>query len=110
RVVFEEVPHRLRITEVVDRDDLEAGIALEVSAEEVAADAAESVDPNTRLCHGASLVDRLSKRRGCAGFANSAVSIPKGFAGTCFANCGGPLRRRLRCRDEEARRLCRPAV
>ena len=37
--------------EVVERDDLEVGVALERGAEEVAADAAEAIDPNPCLRH-----------------------------------------------------------
>src|SRR5215217_2811836 len=58
-VVLQEVPHRLRVAEIVDRDDLEIPAALEVRAEEVAPDAPESVDTHACLSHGASLVEAL---------------------------------------------------
>ena len=43
-VVLEEVRHRLRVAEVVDRDDLDVGAELLLRAEEVPSDAAEAVD------------------------------------------------------------------
>ena len=51
RVVLEEMGHRLRVAEVVRRDDLEVAAAVEVRAREVAADAAEAVDPDLDLRH-----------------------------------------------------------
>src|SRR6266508_3724120 len=54
-VVLQEMSHRLDITQVVDRDDVEGPAALEVSPEEVPPDPPETVDPHTRLSHGPSL-------------------------------------------------------
>src|SRR5262245_31832991 len=51
-VVLEQVAHRLRVAEVVDRDDLEVPAAFEVRAEEVAADPPETVDAYTGFRHG----------------------------------------------------------
>ena len=50
-VVLEEMGHRLRVAEIVRRDDLEVAAAVEVRACEVAADAAEAVDPDPDLRH-----------------------------------------------------------
>src|SRR5438067_469074 len=50
-VVLEQVPHRLRVAEVVDRDELEVAAALEMRTEEIAPDPPESVDPHARLRH-----------------------------------------------------------
>jgi hypothetical protein len=44
------VGHRLRVAEVVDRDDLDVGAELLLCAEEVAADPAEAVDAHPD-CH-----------------------------------------------------------
>ena len=44
RVVAQEMRHRLRVAEVVQRDDLEVGAERVLRAEEVPPDAAESVD------------------------------------------------------------------
>ena len=46
RVVLEQVRHRLRVAEVVDRDDLEVRAPLAAGTEEVAPDAPEPVDAN----------------------------------------------------------------
>ena len=43
--------HRLRVAEIVGRDDLEVAAALEVRTREVATDAAEAVDPDPDLRH-----------------------------------------------------------
>ena len=51
RVVLEQVRHRLRVAEVVRRDDLEVAAALQVRTEEVAPDAPETVDAHPYLCH-----------------------------------------------------------
>src|SRR6185312_5837074 len=48
RVVLEQVPHRLRVAEVVDRHDLEAGVPLQPSPKEVPPDPPESVDTDPR--------------------------------------------------------------
>ena len=48
RVEREQVRHRLRVAEIVDGDDFEAGLALQVGAEEVAADPPEAVDRDAR--------------------------------------------------------------
>ena len=50
RVVLQEVGHRLRVAEVVERDDLDVGAQLLLRAEEVAADPAEAVDADPG-CH-----------------------------------------------------------
>jgi hypothetical protein len=47
RVVLEQMRHRLRVAEVVDRDDVELAAALEKCAEEVAPDPPETVDANS---------------------------------------------------------------
>src|SRR5262249_34839641 len=49
-VELEQVPHRPRVAEVVDRDDLEVAVSLQVRTEEVPADAPEAVDAYAR-CH-----------------------------------------------------------
>jgi hypothetical protein len=46
RVVLEEVRHRLRVAQVVHRDDLDVGSARAHCAEEVPPDPAEAVDPD----------------------------------------------------------------
>ena len=51
RVVLQQVRHRLRVADVVRRDDLEVAAALEVRAEEVPADPPEAVDPDPDLRH-----------------------------------------------------------
>ena len=52
RVVLEEVSHRFRVSEVVERDDVDVGAERLLRAEEVPADASESVDahPNAHSC------------------------------------------------------------
>ena len=50
-VVLQQVRHRLRVAEVVRRDDLEVAAALDLRAQEVPADAAEAVDPDPDLRH-----------------------------------------------------------
>jgi len=40
----EQVRHRLRVADIVDGNDLEAGLALQIGAEEVPADPPETVD------------------------------------------------------------------
>ncbi len=52
RVVLQELRHRLRVAEVVDRDDLDVGAQLMLRAEEVTADPAEAVDADPGR-HGA---------------------------------------------------------
>ena len=54
RVVLQQVRHRLRVAEVVRRDDLEVAAALELRAQEVPADPAEAVDPDPDLRHESS--------------------------------------------------------
>src|SRR5206468_10940933 len=49
RVVLQQVSHRLRVTEVVRRDDLEVAPALKLRPEEVAPDAPEPVDADPYL-------------------------------------------------------------
>src|SRR5207245_2241227 len=55
------MPHRLRIAEIVDRDDLEIAASLEMCAEEVASDPPETVDPHPCLGHGSSLNEVLQR-------------------------------------------------
>jgi len=43
--------HRVRVAEIVCRDDLESVVAFQRGAEEVAADASEAVDGHPSLCH-----------------------------------------------------------
>jgi hypothetical protein len=50
------VRHRVHVAEVVERDDLEIGVALERGAEEVAADAAEAIDPNPCFRHDGEVI------------------------------------------------------
>ena len=50
-VVLQQVGHRLRIRDVVRRDELEVAAALEGSPEEVPADPAEAVDPDPDFGH-----------------------------------------------------------
>ena len=57
RVVPQEVGHRLRVAEVVDRDDLDVRAELLLRAEEVAADPAEAVDADPG-CHAVSRLRR----------------------------------------------------
>ena len=54
-VVLQQVPHRLRVAEVVDRHDVEVAATLEVSAEEVPPNPPKSVDPHACLRHRSSL-------------------------------------------------------
>src|SRR3954454_2646105 len=86
--------HRLGVAEVVDGNDLEVTATLEVSAEEVAADAAESIDAHACLRHAASL--------------NAAAPWTPGRSSE--TRCGGPCLHRFRCRHAEGGRLCRPTV
>ena len=51
RVVLEQVPERPRVGDVVDGDDLDVRARLVRCAEDVAADAAEAVDPDA-YSHG----------------------------------------------------------
>src|SRR5947207_3374566 len=51
-VVLEQMAHRLRVAQIVDRDDLEVAAPLELRPEEVAADPPETVDAYTCLRHG----------------------------------------------------------
>ena len=51
RVVLEQVRHRLRVADVVGRDELEVAAPVEVGAEEVPPDSAEAVDPDLDLRH-----------------------------------------------------------
>ena len=62
RVVLEEVCHRLRVAEVVERDDLDVCAELLLRAEEVPADPAEAVDADAG-CHAvlASVVSGLGR-------------------------------------------------
>src|SRR4030095_10611795 len=46
RVVLEQVRHRLRIAEIVDRDDVDVGPLLQLGAKEVPPNAPEPVDPD----------------------------------------------------------------
>src|SRR5204863_2278491 len=62
-VVLEQVSHRLRVAEIVDRDDLEVPAALEVRPEEIPPDPPEAVDPHPRLSHAASLNDAPTRKR-----------------------------------------------
>jgi hypothetical protein len=50
RVVLEQVRHRVRVPHIVRGHDLEVAL-LELGAKEVAADAAEAVDPDPDLRH-----------------------------------------------------------
>jgi hypothetical protein len=50
-VVLEQVRHRLRVADVVRGHDLDVPALLELGAKEVAADTAESVDPDPDLRH-----------------------------------------------------------
>ena len=59
---MEQVRHRLRVAEVVDRDDLEVGAALQMGAEEVPPDPPESVDPDAYVRHGVPPFVRFSAR------------------------------------------------
>ena len=52
RVVAKQVRHRLRVAEVVRRDDLEVAAPTQVRTEEVAPDAPEAVDAYADLRHG----------------------------------------------------------
>ena len=61
RVVREQVRHRRHVAEVVERDELEVGVALQRRAEEVAADAAEAVDAHACLRHGRRTLARPRK-------------------------------------------------
>jgi len=57
RVIPKEMGHRLRVAEVVQRDDLDIGAQLLLRAEEVAADPAEAVDAYSNG-HGMLLASR----------------------------------------------------
>src|SRR5439155_25299024 len=59
-VVLEQVPHRLGVAEVVDRNELEVATPLEVSPKEVPTNPSETVDANAGLRHGASLTASLT--------------------------------------------------
>ena len=64
RVVAQEVRHRLRIAEVVQRDDLEVGAERVLRAEEVPPDAAEAVDADANAHRLLRLsVPRTSRQR-----------------------------------------------
>src|SRR4029450_186989 len=62
RVVAQKMRHGLRVAEVVRRDDLEVAAALQMRAEEVAADSAEPVDAHPYLRHGFPRFLRVSPR------------------------------------------------
>ena len=60
RVVLQEVRHRCRVAEIVERDDLDVRAKRVLRAEEVPSDTAEAVDPHPE-CHGQfSLPSRLA--------------------------------------------------
>src|SRR5262249_12139754 len=63
-VVLQQVPHRLRVAEVVDGHDLEVRTPLEGCAEEVATDTAEAVDSYSQRHSSPRVVcERESNRR-----------------------------------------------
>src|SRR5438874_1085664 len=62
RVVLQEMTHRLRVAEIVERDDLEIAAPLQMRPEEIAPDPSEPVDSHPCLGHGSSLNDALQRR------------------------------------------------
>src|SRR5206468_3226615 len=94
-VVLEQVRHRLYIAEVVCGDDLELAAPLHVCTEEIAADAAETVDAHADLRHlsPGSFWASLARRNAATRSARSPIA----FSGMVFhTSCGGSVLARRR--------------
>ena len=93
RVVAQEVRHRLRVAEVVQRDDLEVGAERVLRSEEVPPDAAEAVDADANS-HLSSASDARS-RPTLTGVFRQLLESAQASVQRCLGDAGLGARREL---------------